>query len=136
MIPAEKSGLLGASRFGPSSNILEDKPFKFGSDYNSDAKRTTKNFPKAWNKFFEMLYNCKNASDVYIRGLELRCLKKPLMVSPFEYERRWNNSWNNSMTLPPGHRPIPGAIMKLIYFFLGFPKPDRLGSTRYATSGP
>ena len=30
------------------------------------------------------------------------------------------------MTLPPGHRPIPGQIMKLTYFFLGFAKSDHL----------
>ena len=47
------------------------------TDYNSDAKRTSKNFPRAWNKFFEMLYKYKNVRDVHIWGLELRWLKKP-----------------------------------------------------------
>ena len=59
--------------------------------YDSDAKRTTKNYLKAWNKFFEMLYNCKNARDVHIRGFELRSFKKPLMMCPFDFKRRWND---------------------------------------------
>ena len=42
------------------------------TDYNSDAKRTTENWPKAWNKFFEILYKCKNARDVHIRAFKLR----------------------------------------------------------------
>ena len=107
------------------------------SDYDSDAKRTTDDLLKAWNKFFEMLYNCKNARDVQIRGFELRWFKTPLMMSPFDYEHRWNDSWNNIMTLPPGHsRPIPGAIMKLTYSFLAFPNRTVLRSTKYATFGP
>ena len=96
------------------------------ADYNSDAKRTTENIPKAWDKFFEMFYNCKNVRDVHIRGFELRWFKKPLMMSPFDYEHRFNDRWNLSMTLSPGHRPIPGPTMKLAYYFLGYQKPDRL----------
>ena len=78
------------------------------ADYDSDAKRATENFLKTWNKFFEMLYNCKNARDVRIREFELRWFKKPLMMSLFDYEFFWNDYWNNSMTPPPGHRPVPG----------------------------
>ena len=106
------------------------------ADYNSDAKRTTENIPKAWDKFFEMFYNCKNVRDVHIRGFELRWFKKPLTMSPFDYERRFNDSWNLSMTLPPGHKPIPGQTMKLTYYFLGYQKLDRLAFCQVYTSEP
>ena len=48
------------------------------------------------------------------------------MVSSFDYERRFNDRWNLSMTLLPGHRPIPGQTTKLTYYFLGYQKPDPL----------
>ena len=53
-------------------------------DYKSDAKRTAENFPKAWNKLFEMLYNCSSARDVHIQGFEMRFFKKPLRMDPFD----------------------------------------------------
>ena len=132
MIAVEQCGILGPSRFVSFLKCLCGQALQVWvavmelADYNSDSKRTNENFPKAWNKFFEMLYNCKNARDVYIPGFKLRWFKKPLMMSPFDYERRWNDIWNHSMTLLPGHRPILEAIMQLTYFFLGFPKPDWL----------
>ena len=55
------------------------------ADYHSDAKRTAENFPKAWNKLFEMLYNCRNTRDVHIQGFEMKVFKKPLRMDSFDY---------------------------------------------------
>ena len=75
MIAAEQCDIIGPSRFVSFLKYLCEQALQDWvaamelTDYHIDAKRT---FPKAWNKFFEMLYNCKNARDVHIRGLELR----------------------------------------------------------------
>ena len=132
MITAEQCDIVGPARFVSFLKCLGQQALNIWvaviqlADYHSDTKRTTENFLKAWNKFFEMLYNCKNVRDVQILGFKLRWFKKPLMMCPFDFERRWNDCWNKSMTLSPRHRPIPGTLMKLPYFFLSYAKADHL----------
>ena len=73
----EQCGITGPSCFVSFLKCLGEQALQVWvevmelADYNSDAKHTNKNFPKAWNKFFGMLYNCKNASDVHIRGVRV-----------------------------------------------------------------
>ena len=99
LIAMEQCGIMGPSHSVSFLKCLGGQALQVGvevmelTDYNSDAKRTTENWPKAWNKFFEILYHCKNARDVHIRGFELRWFKKPLMMRPFDYERCFNDSW-------------------------------------------
>ena len=60
------------------------------TEWNSDDKRTKEAFVPAWQKWFEKMYNLKNARDVQLRGYERREFKKPLLMSPNDFERRWS----------------------------------------------
>ena len=51
--------------------VLKDEKF------NTPQKRTNENWPKAWGIWFGDMYNCWNARDVMIQGMERRDFKKP-----------------------------------------------------------